>query len=59
MGLDILCSLTEHVYCAQYGSSLYIREPKQNIILCKSGASPVGHDQSGLCMALKAVMNCS
>jgi hypothetical protein len=33
--------------------------PKQNIISCKSGASLVGHDQSGLCTALKTVMNCS
>jgi hypothetical protein len=30
--------------------------PKQNIMLCKSDASPVGHDQSGLCMALKTVI---
>jgi len=33
--------------------------PKQNIISCNSGASLVGHDRSGLCMALKTVMNCS
>jgi len=41
----------------KYGTSL--KSPEQNIILCKNGASLVGHDQSGLCMALQTVMNCS
>ena len=30
-----------------------LESPKHNIITCKSGASLVGHDQSGLSMALK------
>jgi len=56
-----LSSLREHVYCAQVWHLPLRKEesPKQNIILCKSGASLVGHDQSGLCMALKTVMNSS
>ena len=43
--------------CPNMEPPFTLESPKQNIILCKSGASVVGHDQSGLCMALKTVVN--
>jgi len=36
-----------------------LQSPEQNIISFKGGASLVGHDQSGLCMALKTILNCT
>jgi len=39
--------------CPSMVHTVTYENPKQNIISCKSGASLVGHDQSGLCMALK------
>jgi len=43
--------------CPNMAPPFQQESPKQDIISCKSGASLVGHDQSGLCMGLKTAVN--
>ena len=43
----------------KYGTSLDLRQHSAECNLVQIGANLVGHDQSGLCMALKTVMSCT